>query len=477
VLVPLVVAGRSVSFLVPVLIAHLFGATNLTDAFFYALTIPYVLLVLVGNGISLVAVPEMARLTRAHPDRLPDFVGGAALLSMGMAVALALALWLALPALLPVFTAFDAPTQELASTFLFELTAYLGLAGAVLIFRTACEVQGRFAASALGPPLRGGVTLTMLWLFHDTLGPHVLPAALAMGSLAEVTLDMGILASTGVIPRPSLRLDPALSTAAIAALPVMFGEGLVAINLLADKAFAGLLETGSVSVLEYADRARLIPTTLVESTLLTVAFATCAHLLAAGDRARYAATLDQSFRWLGALLAPPLAGLFIGRHALIALLYGRGAIDEAQVELAARVLGFYVPGLWTMMLGMLAVRAHIVEGKLRPVIVLGGVSAGLNLVLNAAFIGPFGLEGLAAASLVVWITVPALWMWSLRDTLRLGASARGWLQVGAVAAASAALAAIVELSVGAPESVADPVLWAAAVPALVLLGLAIWVTS
>ena len=253
---------------------------------------------------------------------------------------------------------------------------------------------------------------------------------------------------------------------------VLGGEVLVAANLLVDKGFAATLPAGSVAWLEYADRARFIPQTLAESTLFPVAYATWATLHATGDRAQFAASVDRSLRWMASVSAPPLAGLYIGRLVLVRWLYERGAFGPEDAARSAEVLGWYVPGLWPMFLGALAMRANLIERRMALVFGLGVVSVVCNAGLDAMLVRSLGLVGVAVASTLVWLVVPSVYLAALWPTLRDVASLRCWSQTIAIAASSAAIAVFVELAHGAPASLTDPWLGAAAVPCFALLWLA-----
>ena len=139
----------------------------------------------------------------------------------------------------------------------------------------------------------------------------------------------------------------------------------MALNPLVDKAFAATLPMGSVATLEYADRARVIPQTLLESTLVMVAFASWSVLHAEGEQQQVRAQVGRALRWVLALGAPVVAGMFIGRQVLVALLFQRGAFTAADATAAASVLAWYLPGVLPTLLGILAVKAHVVDRNLR----------------------------------------------------------------------------------------------------------------
>lgn len=474
-LTPVALLARGVAFLVPVLIAHLFGVSDTTDAFFYALAVPTFVMVLIANALATTATPLLARVQEQEPEAMARFVGGAAswggvlaVLSGGTMLAV---LWPALPHI----TTFSPDTRALTWQFVGLLLPFMLLNGASALLKVTADVRGRFFTAALTPLLRGTAVMGGIIASRGVLGPYALPFGMLVGELVQVSWFLGVLASTGLRPVPTLALDHRIRGAMRDAAPILVGEVLVALNVLVDKAFAGTLDPGSVSLLEYADRARFIPTTALESTLLPVAFATWANLAARGDTTRFARQLDQSLRWVLAWTAPVLAGLYIGRHALVKLLFERGEFTATDTAVSADAFGWYIPGMWLLMAGTLAMRAHVVLRNLRLILVMGVVSVVSNGVLDALLL-PFELQGLAAASSLVWTLVPLCYLGALWPQLAPEVSVRDWAWVAVIGAGCAAVAVGWELTRGPPDSVLDASLWVASVPCFLLLGLAAMVT-
>jgi putative peptidoglycan lipid II flippase len=314
--------------------------------------------------------------------------------------------------------------------------------------------------------------LAAVKLLMGPLGAFALPAGVLVGYLSEVAILATLLIREGIRLRPAFFLPPELRDAARAFGPVLGGETMVALNVIVDKLFAGTGPEGSVSILEYADRARMIPATLLESTLLVVAFNAWAAARARGeDEGRHRAVATTL--WWIALLAPPvLAGMAIGRVALVRLLYG--TFSEEHIVLTATTLGAYLPGVFLSLLGALIMKAHIVEGRYRLVLALGALSFLLNAALNALLMPRLGLPGLAAATSINTFVVTALSFGALYPSLRGAFPARqGWFAAG-LAACSGALA-LAALSAGfAPSNVRDLDLWAASLPFFALLGVGAW---
>ena len=474
VLVPIALASRGAAFLVPLVIAMWFGVGDITDAWYWALAFPTFALVLASTSLGTAATPAMARVRASDPGRLPRFVGGLLSWTTIGSGALGLLICLAAPAALPLVTAFSAETQSLAGAFLWELLPFMVLTSAGAVLRVACEVHGRFRIVAVTPLVRASVVIGTTGALLGPLGPHALPWGLVAGELVQLVWWGGWLRHAGVRIRPDLRLDPAVRQVGRDLAPILGGEVLVALNLVVDKAFAGTLDSGSVATLEYADRARVIPQTLLESTLVMVAYATWSNLRAAGRLREARRAVDQALRWTLALSAAPVAGMFIGRFVLVSLLYERGAFTPADTAATAGVLAWDLPGVLPNLLGILAVRAHVVERNLHLVFGLGFASLVANAALNAALVGPMGLEGLALATTMNMLLVPGIYLLFLRR--HLDSRAREWAVVLGVSAAAAGVALAVEFGPGAPTSLLDPVLWVAAAACLGLLGLAWRVT-
>ena len=468
-LVPLAVLSRGVAFLVPVVVARWFGVGMVTDAWFWALSFPTFALVLASTAVGTASLPALARAQVSAPERLGQIAGGLMAWAGLVSGAVGLTLSLALPLALPYVTAFDAETQRLATGLLWALVPFMALTCAGAVLRVTAEVLGRFQAVAITPVLRATIVISAMGALRGPLGPYALPAGLLAGEVAQVLYWAWLGRQRGVRVRLSLSLDETVRQVGRDLAPILGGEVLVALNLVIDKGFAATLPTGSVATLEYADRARVIPQTVLESSLLMVGFATWSNLRAAGRVAEARASMDAALRWTLALAAPPLAGMYIGREILVRLMFERGAFGPEDTATTAAVLGWFIPGILPNLLGILAVRAHVVERNLRLVFGMGLLSVLLNTLGDAALIGPWGIEGLALATTLNNLVVPGVYVIALRPAWR----GTAWLGPLGVAAASAAVAALVELRWGAPTSLLDPVLWGAALGCFALLGLGV----
>jgi len=471
IVVPIAIISRGAAFLIPVCVAIWFGVGVITDAWFWALAFPTFAVVLSGSAVATTVLPALAALREEQPHRMGAIIGSLMMWTGLFSLVMGLFICLSAPWVLETFTRFEPESQALAATFLWELLPFMVITCSASVLRAGCEVLGHFKRVAISPLLRAAVVIGFTWILLKPAGCHALPWGLVAGEVVQALWWGAWLVNSGVDIEPSLELNPTVRQVSRDLVPILGGEVLVAVNLIVDKGFASTLTEGSVAILEFADRARIIPTTLLNSTLAMVGFATWSNLKAKGRDAEARANMDQSLRWTMAIAAPMLAGMYIGRFVLVRMLFEHGEFDSTDTLATASVLGAYIPGLLPALLGVLAIRAHIVERNLRIVFTLGAASVMANFSLNNMLIGPLGLEGLAISTTINDVLITLVYVLCLVHLLPSGMLKR-WSGPLGVAVSSLLIATLFELGPGPPQDLSDHRLWLAALPCLVILGVA-----
>ena len=453
-LLPLAVVSRGVAFLIPIAMARLYGAAAEMDAWYWALSFPVFALVLASGAMGTAAMPAVAAARLRGPDRLGALLtalglGGACALVAGGALLAALS-----PGLLPRITTFEPNIQRLTTSFLWSFLPFLGLVPVGTALRIANEQAGRFGLVAATPLLRAAVVLGALAAGQGRLlAPTVLPLSLAAGELAQIAVWAWPLWRDGVRPARPAGAAAELGLALRGLGPVLGGEGMIALGFVLDKAAAANFSPGAVSVVEYAERARAIPQTLFESSLLMVGFATWARSQAAGARDEAEDGLRAAVGWTLALASPVVAGLSLGRTLGVQVLYERGAFTAQDTAQTAVILGGYLVGLVPGLLGVLAMRGLVVQGRVARVLALGALGAAVNLALDG-----IGVQlGFGTISLALGTSAGQLVMATL-GLMSLGVH-RGGRGIGAslgLAAGSAVFAVSLEALGGAITSWTDP---------------------
>jgi putative peptidoglycan lipid II flippase len=465
-LIPIVILSRGAAFIVPVAVAMWFGADAVSDAWYWALSLPTFSLVLAGAALGTAAVPIMseAKGDEALSKIYASVLGWVGLLSLGIGVACAAAS----PWFIKWTSNFTPETQALTTEYCWMLVPFVLLTTLSAAAKAVCEVKGLFLSLTWTPIVRASSVILITWISLDICGPYALPIGLVGGEAVQFFLWVYLIYQKGIRVWPNLNYSKSIQTLGSHILWILGGEALVALNLVIDKVFASQLQEGSVSILEYADRARVIPQTLLHATLAMVAFAAWSKLWAQNKKEATRKAIDQSLHWTLALSSPVIAGMIIGREVLCTLLFERGAFSVSDRHMTATVLGCYLLGVLPNLLAILAVRAHVLLQHFKLIFVLGITSVLINLAFNFALMPVFGLSGIALSTSITVFVIPLIYLYRLMPII----NPRQW-RVGFISFALSSVVCITFESLGIPETIFASPLWIAAFLCFSILGWAI----
>jgi putative peptidoglycan lipid II flippase len=399
-------ASRVLGYARDMLVALVFGAGPVTDAFFVAFRIPNILRRLLAEGALATAVipvftDYLVNRSREELLRMLRAVLAAALLVLSAATVLGIvgAPWI-LRAIAPGFA--DDPAQAGLATLLTRLMfPYLVLVGLASLAMGALNAQGRFFAAALGPAvLNAGMILAVL-LLASRLEPPVVALAVGVlaGGVGQLLVQVPSLHRTGVLVAPSGELGhPALGRITRLLVPAVFGLAAVQVMVFVNTLLASLLPAGSISFLYYADRVMEFPLGVFGIALASASLPVMARQGASRDLQGVASTLNFALRLALFVSVPATVGLIALRVPITRVLFERGQFGPADTAATAAALGWYALGLVGFAASRIAAQAFYAVGSPGTAVRLGIVAVGANIVVALALMGPLAHAGLAAAS-------------------------------------------------------------------------------
>lgn len=415
-------ASRVLGFVRDMVVALMFGAGPVTDAFFVAFRIPNMLRRLLAEGaLSTALVPVFAEYgatrTPAEFVRMLRAVIAGALLALGVATLLGIATapWI-LRLIAPGFV--SDPGQMALAVFLTRVMfPYLFLVGLAALAMGALNAQGRFFVAALGPAvLNLGMIGAVLGL-ATRVDPPVLALALGLlaGGVGQFVVQVPSLYRCGLLVGPSAELHhPALRRVVGLLLPAVFGLAAVQITVFVNTLLASFLPPGSISFLNYADRVMEFPLGVFGIALASASLPAMSRQAAAGDGPGLAATLSFTLR-LGLYIAvPATVGLVILRTPIIRVLFERGQFGPTDTVATAQALAWYAVGLIGFSSARIAAQAFYAVGEPGTAVRLGLLSVAANVIAALLLMGPLAHGGLALASSIGAYVNVALLLWTVR---------------------------------------------------------------
>ncbi|HET9925359.1 MAG TPA: murein biosynthesis integral membrane protein MurJ [Methylomirabilota bacterium] len=441
-------ASRVLGYARDVVVAHVFGAGPVTDAFFVAFRIPNLLRRLLAEGaLSTAVIPVFTEtLTRGGPEafaRLARAVTGAAIVVLCTVSALGALLSPQVVAVMAPGWRADAGLFDLAVMLTRVMFPYLVLVGLAALAMGALNAHHRFFTAALGPALLNVAMIGAVLGLAGRLTPPVMALAVGVlvGGLGQLLVQLPELRRLGVPLTPSWEWrHPAVAQIAHRLWPAVFALAAVQVTVVVNTLLASLLPAGTVSYLYYADRVMEFPLGIFGIALATAALPSMSAQAARRDFAALRATLEWALRMSAFVAVPATVGLVILGGPIVRVLFQRGEFSASDAALTAQALAGYAVGLPAFSTTRIAAQTFYALGDTRTPVLAGFLSVAVNVVLALVLMWPLRHTGLAlASSLSSYVNVLAL-CWLLRRRLDGPRGADLWWSLGRTLAASGVLA-------------------------------------
>lgn len=349
------------------LMAAMFGASAMTDAFNVAFRIPNLFRRLFAEGaFSQAFVPVLAAskaqngdaATKIVIDKVATVLAWALVATCVLGVAAApFMVWAMASGLQKDPRGYDAAVWM--TRFMFP---YIGFMSMVALSSGVLNTYKRFAVPAATPVLLNISTIAAAWWLAPWFSQSAIEPIFAMavgvvvGGVLQLGLQIPALHRLGLLPRVGLSwsairnawADPATKNITHLMAPALLGVSVAQISLLINTQIASHLATGSVSWLSYADRLMEFPTAMLGVALGVVLMPQLAAANASGNSKDYSALLDWGLRIVVLLAVPCAVALLLFSQPLVAVLFhykAFTAFDVAQTALALQGWGVGLVGI------------------------------------------------------------------------------------------------------------------------------------
>jgi putative peptidoglycan lipid II flippase len=421
-------ASRVTGLVRELLIASMFGASALTDAFNVAFRIPNLFRRLFAEGaFSQAFVPVLAASRAQHGEEATKEVIDSVATALAWSVlALSVLGVLVSPWLVWALASGlqqDARGYGAAVNMTRWMFPYIAFMSMVALSAGILNTWKRFAVPAATPVLLNVCVIAAAWLLAPWLSRHgveaiyALPAGVMVGGVLQLAVQIPALARLGLLPRIGVRpsahkkawTNPATLNILRLMGPALLGVGVAQISLLINTQIASYMAPGSVSWLTYADRLMEFPTAILGVALGAVLMPQLAAAKATGDSERYAAMLDWGLRLVLLLALPCAAALLVFAQPLVSVLYHYGAFTDRDLQQTTLALTGYGVGL----LGLVAIKVlapgYYASQDIRTPVRIAVVVLVLTQIFNLILVPYLAHAGLAL-SIGLGALVNAMWL-------------------------------------------------------------------
>jgi putative peptidoglycan lipid II flippase len=397
--------------------ASVLGANRYTDIFLVAFRLPNMFRRFFGEGaFSAGFVPLFSQ--RLHSDGgveeakafseevLAVFLPFLALFTLIGQIAMPGLVW-ALASGLP------AESEQVAVTLSRITFPYLMLISLVSLFSGVLNSMHRFTAAAFAPALLNLMMLLALLLVPT--GGMASVTALAWSVIVGGIVQLGLLwwsaRKAGLslkLRRP--RMTPGVRQFFLVVFPALISAGVYQISLLIDTQFLSHMVEGSLSHFNYADRLNQLPLGIIGTALGTAILPSISRFIGQEQPEEAMKVQNQALDMAMLLTLPASVALAVIGIPIVSLVYRHGEFTPQDAIITGNTLGLFAMGLPAYVLVKVFTPAFFARHDMKTPLYVALTVLVVNLILNFALAGPFGLYGLALALMITaWLNCLLLW--------------------------------------------------------------------
>ena len=386
-------------------IVFLLGAGTAADAYTTAYRIPNLLRRLVGEGaVSAAFIPVFSRYIAENKKQDAwEFANTMLTLIAIFLTAFTVAGIIFSPFIVRLFASGfgDTPGKlELTASLNRIMFPYIFLISLSALAMGILNSFHRFGAPAFAPVV---LNLTMIAfsflgsLFGDLT--RTLATGVVVGGMLQLGVQVPQLVRSGWHIRFKIDFShPGIRQVARLMVPVIFGIGIVQINVLVDTQFASYLREGSVTAIYIADRVMELVLGGYAVAVSTVILPLLSRQAALRQMNELKTTLNFAARIILFITLPATVGLIILRQEIIEVLFQHGDFNATSTALTAWALPFFALGLSAFSMVKIIVPAFYALQDTRTPVQIALVAMFLNIALNFLFIRPLENGGPALAT-------------------------------------------------------------------------------
>ena len=392
--------SRILGFARDTLIARMFGAGVMTDAFFVAFKIPNLLRRVSAEGaFSQAFVPILAEYkSQRTPAETHALISHVASLMGVFLVLVTIAGMLAAPLIVGVTApgfAKDASKFALTVELLRITFPYIVFISLVSLAGGVLNTYSKFQIPAFTPVwLNVSFIVAILFVapyFNNAI--QVLAWAVFVGGMLQLLFQWPYLHKLGLVPRYELNWqDEGVRRILKLMGPAIFGVSVAQISIVLNNIFASFLQTGSVSWLYYADRLMEFPTGILGVALGTILLPSLSKAFVNKTEVEYSQLLDWGLRLTFLLAAPAAVALAVLSKPLVASLFHYGKFSATDVLMTERAVIAYSIGLIGLILVKVLAPGFYARQNVKTPVKIAIFTLVITQLLNILFVFTLGLQ-------------------------------------------------------------------------------------
>jgi putative peptidoglycan lipid II flippase len=360
------------------LLASEFGASAILDVYYTSFRLPDLLFVIVT---SLVSASVLVPIFSKHLDdrkELKRYIDSLFTIFIGLMILICLGVFIFVPQILRI-TAPGLIYGELSSQLiLFTRILLLSpiLLGVSQLFGGIVQAYRKFILYAISPILYNfGIILGIVFLY-PIFGNVGLVLGVCVGLILHVLVQMPAITTFKLIPKITLSIDRKIIKQVFSlSLPRTFALASSQIILIVLIAIASKLETGSISVFNFAYNLQSVPMTIIGVSYSLAAFPTLSRFYNEGNLEKFMANIVVAARHIIFWSLPVITLFIVLRAQIVRTILGAGEFSWDDTRLTAAALALFIISALAQSLILLFVRGYYSAGQTKKPLMINTFSS------------------------------------------------------------------------------------------------------
>ena len=402
--------SKIIGFLRDMTLSYYYGVSHITDAFLISMTIPTVIITIIGVGISASYIPLYSRVLDSKGKTEADnFTKRLVNLILIISFMIILIVLIFTPFFVKIF-AFGFEGELLNLTVNFTRISILGTIFTCLIFvySSYLDLHNKFLVTVMV-----GLPINLLAILFVLLSYKYNVYLLVIGSVIGVAIQLFLLMPSvyklGYRHKTFISFrDGNIISMLVLSLPVIIGVSIDQINVLVDRTIASGLTEGAISAITYSNRINIFVEGLFVLAISKVVFPKIASFAVKGDLKLLKQWVIKSINIINLLIVPSTIIFLTFSVEIIQLLYGRGAFDKSAVNMTSSTLFYYSIGMLGYGYREIISKTYYSLGDTKTPTINAAIAVILNIVLNIILSRYLGVSGLALATSIAGLVSSCL---------------------------------------------------------------------
>lgn len=395
------VFSKLIGFVRDVVIANYYGASMVSDAYFYAYQIPSLAIILlggVGGPFHSATVAVFSKLIPSLKERPSEFVNKLYNTFLTSSVifftVLSLLFFVFSDQIMSLIISEGAPQLiSLASLHLKIMTPVFVIGGIVGIYYGLLITYREFMLPNLSPIVMSLVIILMVILTKNDSNGVVLAVATTIGAICQFLLQFPKIRRLGFKFKPNLNIthNPEFKNICELLFPAVLSSTVGQIHIYVDMFFASSLREGAWTAIGYANRIFQFPVGILVTAFLVPLFPIFSKLVAENDIEGVKRYFNKGVGILFFGAIPIIIGIFAVGLDGVSLVFERGQFDANATFMVAEALWFLSFSILPYVFRDSITRVYYSFNDSKTPFIIAFSSIVLKYLLNVLFINKIGM--------------------------------------------------------------------------------------